>query len=251
MSCNIPSCVYPCLYIPIPGPIGPTGETGPTGPIGTTGPTGVTGPTGPTGRTGPTGSPGVLLTAFSNTPSPTGITITGQTLTLHAASINTPGAVNTIAQTFGGIKTFEDGVIINSNDAATDALSNTPLYFLGAGFAEGSLPQLSLSAGGASIAVTWNIQKTGRMVFIAIGDTSPITVVGNTFVSAPAGSLPVGYVSALPRYGICRVSDNGVFAIAYLRTLPTGAIEIYSDAGYSAGFTGPVVVRDFVTLLNY
>jgi hypothetical protein len=63
MSCN-KQCNDPCLYIPIPGPIGPTGVTGPeglasnTGATGPTGPAGATGPTGPTGRTGPTGQTG-------------------------------------------------------------------------------------------------------------------------------------------------------------------------------------------------
>ncbi len=76
MSCKTP-CQY--NYIPITGPIGPTGYTGPTGPTGLIGPTGsafsgtgLTGPLGPTGPTGlaqPTGP-----TGYTGTTGPTGNT---------------------------------------------------------------------------------------------------------------------------------------------------------------------------------
>lgn len=84
MSCN-KQCNDPCLYIPIPGPIGPTGvtgpeglasntgATGPAGPTGATGPTGRTGATGPTGRTGATGATGPRgLTGPQGIAGPTG-----------------------------------------------------------------------------------------------------------------------------------------------------------------------------------
>lgn len=253
------NCDNNCKWVPIPGPAG-FGFTGPTG-FGFTGPTGFTGQTGPTGpngingltgSVGPTG-PGALITLapIGSAPNANGATLNGTVLNLQPASTGFGGVVSTSAQTFSGIKTFENGIIINSNDNATDTYSNTPLYFQGVGSAEGSLTPLALSAGDAVVNATWSIQKTGRMVFIAIGDTAPITVVGNTFVSAPAGSVPIGYRSSLIRNGLCRLSDNGVFAIGYLRTLPNGAIEIYSDPGYSVGFTGPVQMRDFVTLITF
>jgi hypothetical protein len=52
------SCVCPCPYCPIPGPIGPRGPQGFTGNTGTIGPQGFTGDVGPQGFTGDVGPQG-------------------------------------------------------------------------------------------------------------------------------------------------------------------------------------------------
>lgn len=50
--------LVPGVYVPVPGPQGPQGETGPQGPQGPQGETGATGPQGPAGPTGATGPQG-------------------------------------------------------------------------------------------------------------------------------------------------------------------------------------------------
>ena len=69
---------------------------------------------GQTGATGATGPISVLeVSAFQNSSTgDNGMIISGNNIQLCAASVNTPGAVTTSMQEFGGLKTFEN-VFIN------------------------------------------------------------------------------------------------------------------------------------------
>lgn len=138
MSCNN-LCNDPCLYIPIPGPIGPTGQTGPQGlssNTGTTGPTGAqgstgptgrtgsTGPTGPTGRTGPTG-----LTGSTGRTGPTGPTgpVGLQNETIFFSSFNTNSNQNTyLSQNSADANAFPCEVIVTRDCTATRIFALTP-----------------------------------------------------------------------------------------------------------------------------
>lgn len=57
----------------------------------------------------------VTVGTFSATPSAQGISIVGQSLTLHAASNTIPGAVSIGTQSFGGNKTFNNDLTIVGN----------------------------------------------------------------------------------------------------------------------------------------
>lgn len=110
----------------VTGPTGAVGQMGLTGPTGfsftgPTGPsaidlaaTGATGPTGPlsvapTGATGPQGDTGFLsgLLPVGTGPNANAGIVTGGFLVLEPASILFPGVVNTLDQSFTGIKGFE------------------------------------------------------------------------------------------------------------------------------------------------
>ncbi|MDA0942412.1 MAG: hypothetical protein O2849_06345, partial [Proteobacteria bacterium] len=81
-----------------------------------TGPTGATGPQGPQGPTGNDGSDGVsTVGSISSVGNSNGVSISGSTLTLSAATSTTGGVVTSGNQTIGGIKTFNDYLIIDGN----------------------------------------------------------------------------------------------------------------------------------------
>jgi hypothetical protein len=50
----------------------------------------------------------ILATAFSNTVSSTGLSLSGDSIRLHAADATNPGGVSVTSQTFGGAKNFRD-----------------------------------------------------------------------------------------------------------------------------------------------
>jgi hypothetical protein len=229
--------------------------TGPTGAgfTGPTGPTGRTGPTGATGRTGPTGSTGVLDTAFSNVSNADGISIAGQILTLHAASTGSPGAVNTINQAFSGIKTFVDGIALTNGDPDTSALANNPVFYQGIGSVNDVLPELRLTAGGATGTAPWHLQKLGRVLFIGIGESTEVPVVGaGTIMVSQPGAVPAAYISpTTPRHGTCRVTNNGIDQIGYVKLLGNGQLEFYTDEAYSTGFTNTARTEDSVATMTY
>jgi hypothetical protein len=64
----------------------------------------------------------IVIGTFSTTPVPTGLTLdaTGN-LVLHAADATNPGAVSVGAQTFAGVKTFQDNVVAGANLNVTGA----------------------------------------------------------------------------------------------------------------------------------
>jgi hypothetical protein len=59
----------------------------------------------------------IVIGTFSTTPVATGLSLdaTTGTLTLHAADATNPGAVSTAAQTFAGVKTFQDNVVAGAD----------------------------------------------------------------------------------------------------------------------------------------
>lgn len=65
--------------------------------------------TGPQGPEGPAGIP-TSLAVVGTTPNANAMTLNGSTLNLEAASASFPGVVTTGAQTFAGVKTFQNGV---------------------------------------------------------------------------------------------------------------------------------------------
>jgi hypothetical protein len=106
--------------------MGPTGAIGPTGPAGTSAITAVTGGTGitVTNGTGPTA-----------------------TVAVADASATAAGVVNTTAQAYAGVKTFNAGITIGSTGNAISAF-NTGSYAvaLGANLAAGANTTVTVSS---------------------------------------------------------------------------------------------------------
>ena len=87
--------------------------------------------TGPTGITGPTGPAGLnTVGSFFATGNSNGLVITGNSIFLCPATNNTPGAVSTVTQTFGGRKTFGGSVGFSSQTINSSSGTQT----IGGGF---------------------------------------------------------------------------------------------------------------------
>lgn len=67
----------------------------------------------------------LLYSAFTDVPDARGVTINGDSIVLHAASLTTPGGVSVDAQTFGGSKTFADSVTVRGNTRLDSVLTLT------------------------------------------------------------------------------------------------------------------------------
>lgn len=75
----------------------------------------------------------IIAMAFSTTADPKGLSIGGtdlNELTLHAADATNPGGVSTAAQTFGGVKTFQDKLTAAGDADVTGALKADGLVTL-------------------------------------------------------------------------------------------------------------------------
>ncbi len=235
------------------GATGPIGETGPTGNdgnatnTGATGYTGNTGPTGPngnatnTGATGPTGLVGSLL-PIGNVSNANGATLTSNTLTLQAANESFGGVLNTLQQNIAGIKNFINGIwLSNFSSPAMSPYYNTPTYFIQDQSIDGTLPTLivqNTGTGGTSTNVAWQLQKWGRYVIVAIGNTILITIgSGNTTLSSPAGSIPINYRPlAVSRRAMLFITNNGIAQIGFVTINVDGSMVINTSLN-ADGFT--------------
>lgn len=123
---------------------------------------------------------GLTVAAFSATANAAGITvdsatvgnITSQTISLHKADATNPGGVSTDAQTFGGVKTLNDGIKTNGIQvkASTDVLS------IGT---DTNASQITLGVSGTPVVVpdkvvtnTIDVTGTGGTDTLSIGATN-------------------------------------------------------------------------------
>jgi hypothetical protein len=191
----------------------------------------------------------ITMANFGSVPNANGAVISAgpnQTLTLEPASVIFPGGVSTVAQTFQGVKTFNSGVKIENLDAAIAVGYNTPTFFEQDNSFGGTLPILSLTAGGAAATEDWSIQKVGKTVMININAAVAVTIAvnGNLIVST-AGILPSKYRPLADKIAQCVVQSNSTVATGYVKISTAGTLTFYTDYGVTgfsnAGVSGPMM----------
>lgn len=156
----------------------------------------------------------ILNTAFSLDASPTGLSITTDSLVLHAADESNPGAVSTIGQTFAGAKTFRDSV--------------------GVGLSAGTAANSTFQVNGS---ISSNITTITSSQAITEADN---TVLANTTSGAITVTLPSPTNIAGRMYTIKKIGTGGIDN--ELTIAPTG--------GTIDGNTNYIIYNDwtFVTI---
>ena len=141
----------------------------------------------------PAAGVGIIGALDGGTANANAATISGTTLYLQSASATNPGLVNTVGQSFLGLKTFTSGVTVTgalTQSGGNFSLSGTGTSTLSAG---GSLQQTAAGAsyftttsGDMTIGTTSNtnaviIKSTGTNGTVSIGDNTAVTItLGNT-----------------------------------------------------------------------
>jgi hypothetical protein len=184
-----------------------------------------------------TNSGDLTLAAVGAVPAPEGASLSGQILTLQPANASNPGLVTAAAQTLGGVKTFNNNIVANSNvviattvDAATGNLvfgaapvlhtAGTRSVFLGETSGSGypSLADNTCAGYATGSGLTTGIQNTLVGSSAGVGVTSGSN---NTLLGYNAGAL-IG------------AGDNNV--CAGINAL-SSAVDVYRNTavGYQAG----------------
>src|SRR5262245_55339663 len=126
------------------------------------------------------------------------------------ASLTQTGVVNTIAQTFGGDKTFDHRVIVGPDAGATGTArlmlyalntgaNSVPLWFGDASTASGISMQKIVSAGGVGqLETVFPGIFTGRLLLTGDGPVARPSLVLSAGAAAPSIRLTVGGVSSSP-----------------------------------------------------
>jgi len=207
------------------------------------GSTGSTGMTGGNGNVGPTGASSSLVVGGFNTGSTAnGATIVGDVLTLYAASQTNPGSVATTSQTFGGVKSFADGINPSSYPLF---LSDTPIlnYFhaqrIGGVFFGGAaapLIQLEFMAIGNLTA------PSGPRPMIVVHFYSPQNIVATStdVLISPANTIPSVFGTVSDTDAPFMTSNGGINVTGVCRI---GGGRITLAPGYAP--------NDVTTLASY
>ncbi len=223
------------------GSTGQTGATGPTGQTGSTGQTGVTGstgPTGPTGSTGPTGGVRLLsVIAPTGAIDNNGIIIdNGSNLVnLEFADNTSNGIVSIVDQTYKGVKTFTDGIIVQPT--VTSGVDNL--------FYEYCYRNVGLVtwSGAIGVSQSFAVSRVGRMGYLHCGTVLLIGPAGSAFMTL---SIPLDpeFIPGTPdRGGNIPVIDKDVYKIGYFTVSSTGIITVGSgidSTGNMIPFAGGV-----------
>lgn len=203
--------------------IGATGRTGMTGMTGTTGMTGIgaTGRTGMTGlgATGNTGQPGITSVGpVSATSDPNAATITSQVLTLYSADSTNAGLMNVTGQSFSGIKTFLQGIILQTPVSA--GVDNVLTKFCRGG------NNPSTWSGGFSV-VSPNVAVTLVDFVATFMPGNSIAGSGSNAIATLSPALQTELRPATAnRGGIIPVMDNGVYKIGYFKVSMLGIVTV-------------------------
>jgi hypothetical protein len=177
-------------------------------------------------------------------------TITGSVLNLQPASASFPGVVNAVAQTFAGVKTFNDGVILNNLQPLMSSNYNTPTYFEQAQVTNGLLSAMILTCGANSGQIpAWHVEKVGRLCFLCLGTSTVLTVAaGPTVITAAAGTLPATFRPiSVVRKSICFVTNGATTQQGYVTIPLDGSLSFAIDIN-GTGFTGTGQIQDCVVV---
>ena len=211
--------------------LGATGNTGQTG-LGATGRTGMTG----LGSTGNTGQPGITSVGpFSSASDANGATIASQVLTLYSADLTNPGGVNVTGQSFTGVKTFVNGITVQT--PVTPGMDNILTRFCRGGVNPGTW------SGGFS-AVSPHVAVTLVDFIATIMTGTPFAASGSNSIATLSPAFePELWPSTPNRGGIIPVLDSGVYKIGYFKVSTTGIVTVgigLNSAGNLIPFTGGV-----------
>lgn len=156
----------------------------------------------------------VSLGAVGSSPNANGASLSGQALTLQPASSSQPGVVTAAAQTFGGAKTFNDGIVAES------------WHNVGAGGEPAFTNSWVNYDGGTSFPVAaFYKDPTGRVFLKGMIKSG---TVGTTVSTAKAFTLPAG--SRPTKDTPFATVANGAFAYGWVRS--TG--EVQPESGSNA-----------------
>lgn len=207
-----------------------------------------------TGVTGPTGAP-ITVGPYSASGNANGASITGNVLTLNPATNTTPGGINTSAQEWTGIKTFDLGIVVTP--VVTAGLNNVINNFA-----------VKSYTGGEAVNFTGAITVTQNCAFMWFEGVVSAAIGNATNGSSPGGlitMIPNGHASfaaeftpgtAPGRYGTIRVVQNGVVSLgaflmsnAGIMTVGTGVSStgVLTPFTANAGVTG---ILDYTALYN-
>ena len=132
---------------------------------------------------------------------------------------------------------------------------NTPTYHEFNGAIDGTLPIMVLTGDGGltSVNVVWNIQKTGRIVFLSIEKSPDVTLSApGAFITTPPGTIPLIYRPLSgPRVSTFIMTRAGVDVLAYVRINVDGSLLFARTPSLTTGFTAPANTSDYTQLMYY
>ena len=156
----------------------------------------------------------ILATAFSGTASSTGLSLSGDSIRLHAADATNPGAVSTTTQTFGGAKNFRDTLSV--------------------GLAQGTAANSTFQLNGS---ISANITRTTASYTVTAADN---TILADATGGALTITLPAVTNISGRIYTIKKIGTGGI----------DNAVTITPTGGTIDGGTSYIIYNDwtFVTL---
>jgi hypothetical protein len=201
---------------------------------GMTGNTGQQGSTGQRGSTGSTGQPGLTSVGpFSQTSTANAATISSQTLTLYSANATNPGCVNTTGQSFSGVKTFNDGIIVQPSVSV--GINNVLTLYC-----QGGLAPATWSGGFSVVVANLATILLDRVVTFMPGDS--LASSGSNAIATLSPALqPEFWPSTVGRGGGICVMDNGVYKTGYFFVSTSGVVTVgigRDSSGNLLPFTG-------------
>jgi hypothetical protein len=158
-----------------------------------------------------------------------GATITNGVLNLAPANATNPGIVTKTDQTFGGVKTFSNGIIGNvtgNASTATNVSGLVPIANGGTGTTNGSITgtgALTFAAGGSNQNISITPSGTGS---VGIGTLIPNTTAALDVTSTTKGFLPPR-LSSVQRNAITNPTEG---LVIYNST--SHCLEVYRGAGW-------------------
>jgi Tfp pilus assembly protein PilN len=154
---------------------------------------------------------------FGSTPSSTGASTSTRNITLQPASASFPGGVSTLAQSFAGLKTFQDGINITnltgSQVVVTDASKN--LASLGYGTTATASILVQRDANGTIVPKTPNDQ-TGTTYTFVITDAERTVTANNA--AASTCTIPLASSVAFTVGTRIKLINKGVGAVGVIKS---------------------------------
>ena len=183
---------------------------------------------------------------FSGTALTNGASIAGNTITLGVADGSTPGMVSTLAQTFSGLKTFNDGVSVSNGLTASGTSSINNNANFATNINTGTSNALVTIGGGSG---TFSLQTSN----IDISNTGAITgATGITSTNTVQGAT-VNATTNIQTNGVTRIDASGnlgsigtINSVGNITTtgslLLTGIVNAFAAdlSGYKTSNTGAV-----------
>ena len=168
-------------------------------------------------------APLVTLAAFGSTPNANGASISNQVITLQPASATQPGGVSTSAQTFNGVKTFDDGIIITPTVTSGLVNTSTQHYFHNVGAVT--------FTGAAALSSSLMVQRSDSFAWLAFSTSNSVAGAGGILTMSPVLATEFRPGTGPGRHGYVNVINNGTPGIGSFMVATDGTVTIGKSLG--------------------